>query len=215
MTLIKICGITSLADARAAIAAGADLLGFNFYRPSPRFIEPEEARKIIDSLRADTGNQAVTTVGVFVNEASPGSLMEIVAAAGVDAIQMHGDESVEFCHNLKHLLNGRLLIKVIRVRETFAPLEALKYDADAIMLDTFHGEMRGGTGRMFDWAIARAVRELVSRLFLAGGLSAANVAQAIAAVDPYAVDACSSLESSPGKKDAARVRAFVQAVRNG
>jgi phosphoribosylanthranilate isomerase len=215
MTLIKICGITSLADARMAIAAGADLLGFNFYRPSPRFIEAEEAKKIIDSLRADTGNQAVTTVGVFVNEASPGSLMEIVAAAGVDAIQLHGDESVEFCHNLKHLLNSRLLIKVIRVRETFAPLEALQYDADAIMLDTFHGEMRGGTGRVFDWAIARAARELVPRLFLAGGLSAANVAQAIAAVDPYAVDACSSLESSPGKKDAARMRAFVQAVRNG
>jgi phosphoribosylanthranilate isomerase len=215
MTLIKICGITSLADARMAIAAGADLLGFNFYRPSPRFIEAEEAKKIVDSLRADTGNQAVTTVGVFVNEASPGSLMEIVAAAGVDAVQLHGDESVEFCHNLKHLLNGRLLIKVIRVRETFVPLEALQYDADAIMLDTFHGEMRGGTGRVFDWAIARAARELVPRLFLAGGLSAANVAQAIAAVDPYAVDACSSLESSPGKKNTARMRAFVQAVRNG
>jgi phosphoribosylanthranilate isomerase len=152
---------------------------------------------------------------VFVNEPSPTSLMEIVAAAGVDAVQLHGDESVEFCHSLKQLLNGRMLIKVIRVAEAFAPAEALKYDADAIMLDTFHGEMRGGTGRVFDWTIARAARELVPRLLLAGGLSAANVAQAIAQVDPYAVDACSSLESSPGKKDAERMTAFVQVVRNG
>jgi phosphoribosylanthranilate isomerase len=215
MTLVKICGITSLADAHAAVAAGADMLGLNFYRPSPRFVEPAEAKKIIGELRAGTANQPVTTVGVFVNETSPGSLMEIVAAAGVDAVQLHGDESVEFCHRLKQLLNGRMLIKVIRVAETFSPAEALKYDADAIMLDTFHGEMRGGTGRVFDWTIARATRELVPRLLLAGGLSAANVAQAIAQVDPYAVDACSSLESSPGKKDAARMRAFVQVVRNG
>jgi phosphoribosylanthranilate isomerase len=141
--------------------------------------------------------------------------MEIVTAAGVDAVQLHGDESVEFCHSLKQLLNGRLLIKVIHVAETFAPADVLLYDGDAIMLDTFHGKMRGGTGRVFDWSIARSTRDLVPRLFLAGGLSAANVAQAIAEVDPYAVDACSSLESSPGKKDAERMRAFVQAVRNG
>jgi phosphoribosylanthranilate isomerase len=215
MTLVKTCGITSLDDARAAIAAGADMLGFNFYRPSPRFVEPSKVRKMIESLRVETGNRPTTTVGVFVNETSPASLMEIVAAAGVDAVQLHGDESVEFCQSLKQLLNGRLLIKVIRVAETFAPSDAQQYDADAIMLDAFHGEMRGGTGRVFDWAIARAARDLVPRLFLAGGLSAANVAQAIAEVDPYAVDACSSLESSPGKKDAERMRAFVQAVRNG
>ena len=214
MTLVKVCGITNLADARAAIAAGADMLGFNFYRPSPRFVEPGKARKIIDALRAGTGNQAVTMVGVFVNESSPASLMDIVTAAGVDAVQLHGDESVEFCRSLKQLLNGRMLIKVIRVTPSFAPSEALKYEADAIMLDTFHGEMRGGTGRVFDWTVARATRELAPRLFLAGGLSAANVASAIAQVDPYAVDACSSLESSPGKKDAERMRAFVQVVCN-
>jgi phosphoribosylanthranilate isomerase len=215
MTLVKICGITSLDDARSALAAGADMLGFNFYRPSPRFVEPSEVRKMIESLRAGKDNQPATTVGVFVNESSPGSLMEIVAATGVDAVQLHGDESLEFCHSLKQLLHGRLLIKVIRVAETFAPADAQQYDADAIMLDSFHGEMRGGTGRVFDWTVARATRDLVPRLFLAGGLSAANVAQAIAEVDPYAVDACSSLESSPGKKDAERMRAFVQAVRNG
>src|SRR5216110_1654102 len=97
MALVKICGITSLEDARAAVAAGADMLGFNFYRPSPRFIEPLAARTIIDSLRAESTGERITTVGVFVNEASPESVMEIVAAAAVDGVQLHGDESAEFC----------------------------------------------------------------------------------------------------------------------
>ena len=215
MTLIKICGITSLDDARAAIEAGADMLGFNFYRPSPRFIEPSAARKIIESLQSKTDDQPITTVGVFVNEASPGSLMRIVEESGIGAVQLHGEESIEFCQRLKLLLNGKSLIKVLRVIGRFSPTETEAYDADAIMLDSFHSEMRGGTGHVFDWSIARSVRELVPLLFLAGGLSPANVAQAIAQVNPYAVDACSSLESLPGQKDAARMRAFVQAVRNG
>src|SRR2546430_226076 len=104
MTLVKICGIANLDDARAAIAAGADMLGFNFYRPSPRFIEPSHARKIIESLRAEPGDRPITTVGVFVNEPSPGAVMEIVFESGVDAVQLHGDESVEFCRGLKQLL---------------------------------------------------------------------------------------------------------------
>ena len=215
MTRVKICGITSLDDARAAFAAGADMLGFNFYRPSPRFVEPLEVRKIIESLRAETADRPITTVGVFVNESSPDAVMQIVFAAGVNSVQLHGDESVEFCHRLKELLNGALLIKVLRVTDTFEPSGVQQYDADAIMLDAFHGEMRGGTGQVIDWTIARSARELVPRLFLAGGLSPENVGQAIVQVNPYAVDACSSLESSPGQKDAERVKAFVQAVRNG
>jgi phosphoribosylanthranilate isomerase len=215
MTLIKICGITSLEDARAAVAAGADMLGFNFYRPSPRFIEPSLAREIIDSLRAEDGKAPVTTVGVFVNEASPGSLMEIVTASGIDAVQLHGEESEEFCRALKKLLSGRLLIKALRVDESFVPLDAQRYDADAIMLDSFHAGLRGGTGTVFDWSIALATRDFTPKLFLAGGLSPENVGRAISEVDPYAVDACSALESSPGKKNAARMRSFVQAVRNG
>jgi phosphoribosylanthranilate isomerase len=213
MTRVKICGITSLDDARNAIAAGADMLGFNFYRPSPRFIEPAAARTIIDALRA--ADQSTRAVGVFVNEASPVSVMHVVDEAGVDAVQLHGDESIEFCQSMKALLKGRLLIKVLRVTETFAPTDAQKYDTDAIMLDAFHREMRGGTGQVVDWAVARLVRELAPCLFLAGGLSPANVAEAIAQVNPYAVDACSSLELSPGHKDTALMKAFVQAVRNG
>jgi phosphoribosylanthranilate isomerase len=215
MTRVKICGITSLDDARTAIAAGADMLGFNFYRPSPRFVEPLEVRKIIESLRAEIDVQPMTAVGVFVNEPSTGSVMQIVTESGVGAVQLHGDESVEFCHALKQLLNSRFLIKVVRVADIFAPPDVQHYDADAIMLDAFHGEMRGGTGQVIDWAMARSARELVPCLFLAGGLSPENVAQAIVQVNPYAVDACSSLESSPGQKDAERVKAFVQAVRNG
>ncbi len=214
MTLAKICGITSLNDARAAIEAGGDLLGFNFYRPSPRFIEPSEARKIIESLQAGPNNQSKTMVGVFVNEGSPAAVMEIVDVAGVNAVQLHGDESTEFCQILKAHLNGRWLIKVLRVTESFAPHDVQPYPADAVMLDAFHGKLRGGTGEVFDWTVARAARAFVPRLFLAGGLSPENVGQAIAQVDPFAVDACSSLESTPGRKDFERVRAFVQAVRN-
>jgi phosphoribosylanthranilate isomerase len=214
MTLVKICGITCLDDARAAVAAGADLLGFNFYRPSPRFIEPAEVKKIIESLAAETADEPIDTIGVFVNEVSADSIMRIVEAAGVSGVQLHGDESIEFCDRLKLLLNDQLLIKVLRVTDTFAPREVQQYHVDAIMLDAFHGELRGGTGQVIDWSLARSARELVPRLFLAGGLSPENVARAIGQVHPYAVDVCSSLESSPGQKDAQRMNAFVQAVRN-
>lgn len=215
MTLIKVCGITSLDDARAAIGAGADMLGFNFFRPSPRFIEPIMVGKILESLRTERSAEGFSAVGVFVNEPSPDAVMEIVSTAGLDAVQLHGDESIEFCQRLKKLLQGKYLIKVLRVVGRFTPTETEKYDADAIMLDSFHGEMRGGTGRVFDWSIARAVRASVPRLYLAGGLSPDNVARAIAHVQPDAVDACSSLESAPGRKDAERIKAFVHAVRNG
>ena len=214
MTLIKICGITSLDDARAAMDAGADMLGFNFFRLSPRFIEPIAAGKILESLRAER-SEAITVVGVFVNESSPAAVLEIVNTAGLDALQLHGDESIEFCQRLRKLLGGKSLIKVLRVIGRCTPTETEAYDADAIMLDSFHGEMRGGTGHVFDWSIARSVRETVPQLFLAGGLAPENVARAIAQVQPYAVDACSSLESSPGQKSVERMKAFVQAVRNG
>jgi phosphoribosylanthranilate isomerase len=215
MTLVKICGITSLDDARAAVAAGADILGFNFYPPSPRFIEPAEVKKIIESLTAETAGQPIDTVGVFVNEVSADSIMRIVDAAGVRGVQLHGDETIEFCDSLKLLLADRFLIKVLRVTDTFAPRDVQQYQADAIMLDAFHEELRGGTGQVVDWSLARSAGELAPRLFLAGGLSPENVARAIAQVHPYAVDACSSLEASPGQKDAQRMNAFVRAVRNG
>jgi phosphoribosylanthranilate isomerase len=216
MVRIKICGITNLADARAAILAGADMLGFNFYRPSPRFIEPQDARTTIESLRAEIKAlpRTVTMVGVFVNEPAE-SIVRIADEAGVAAIQLHGDESVEFCRELKTLLPDRFLIKALRSRGEGVTEQATEYDVDAIMLDAFDAELRGGTGRTVDWNLARRTRAAVPRLFLAGGLSPENVREAIDAVQPFAVDACSALESSPGHKDAERMDAFVRAVRNG
>lgn len=216
MIRIKICGITNLTDARAAIDAGADLLGFNFYRPSPRFIEPSAAREIIAAARTrmNAGTQPVTMAGVFVNEPSVESIAHVAEELKLDAVQLHGDESPDFCSRLRQLRPGLMVIKVLRAGEKFNPAQALGYDVDAIMLDSFHAELRGGTGQIFDWTMGRRTSELVPRLLLAGGLSPENVAEAIAQVRPYGVDACSSIESSPGIKDAGRMKAFVAAVRS-
>jgi phosphoribosylanthranilate isomerase len=201
--LIKICGITNLEDALLAVAAGAGALGFNFWRPSRRFIEPVAARVIIDQLPAN-----VLTVGVFVNEAAAETVERIAKQAGVAAMQLHGDESPEYCEKLAH----HYVIKALAVGSNFDPASALKYNVRAIMLDAFDKNNRGGTGRSIDWSIARRTRELVPRLFLAGGLSPENIAAAIAAVDPYAVDACSALETVAGKKDPEMVRSFIRAA---
>lgn len=204
MTLVKVCGITSLEDALAAVEAGADALGFNFYRPSPRYISPTDARKLIDQLP-----QSVIKVGVFVNEELQ-SVLRIASEANLTALQLHGDESPEYCSELK----GRYVIKAFGARNN---LDFDAYKVEAIMLDSRDDGLYGGTGRVFDWSIARRTRESlksVAKLFLAGGLSPENVAEAIVTVQPFAVDACSSLEDTPGKKNHERVRAFVQAVRS-
>jgi phosphoribosylanthranilate isomerase len=202
MVRVKVCGITRLEDARVAAEAGAYALGFNFYGGSRRFIKPEDARRIIEQLPP-----AVLTVGVFVNEAEPEAVARIVEASGVSAVQLHGDESPAYCRALK----GLRVIKALRVGEGFAPESVLEYETEAILLDGFDAKERGGTGRTFDWEIARRVGRLVPRLILAGGLSPDNVCEAIEKVRPFAVDACSSLETEPGIKDASRVRAFLSA----
>jgi len=213
---VKICGITNLTDAHAAVDAGADMLGFNFFRPSPRFIEPHDAREIIARLRTELAGRVrpLTIVGVFVNEPSPESLVRVAEETGLDAAQLHGDESVEFCRRVKQLRPELTVIKALRAGSGFQPDEAVSYDVDAIMLDTFEPRLRGGTGRVFDWTLGRRTRNVVPQLFLAGGLSSENVAKAIAEVRPDAVDACSSIESSPGLKDAELMKAFVSAVRS-
>jgi phosphoribosylanthranilate isomerase len=201
MTVVKICGITSLADALAAVEAGADALGFNFYRPSPRYISPDAARKMIDRLPG-----SILKVGVFVNE-DVKSVSRIVAEANLSAVQLHGDESPEYCAALP----GTYIIKVFRAGDDFA---TKTYNVDAIMLDTKDDLLRGGTGRVFDWSIAQQTNNSNPKLFLAGGLSPENVAEAITTVHPYAVDACSSLEKSPGRKNHERMIAFVNAARS-
>jgi phosphoribosylanthranilate isomerase len=202
---IKVCGITNLKDARAAIEAGADWLGFNFYTRSPRYISPADARKIIDALP-----ESVQSVGVFVNEDAPETIARIADEAHLSAVQLHGDESNAYC---RALMGERFVIKALLVGEGFAPEQALEYEVNAILLDAFDARAYGGTGRVVDWEVARRVRELVPKLFLAGGLSPENVAEAITVVEPFAVDACSGLESAPGLKDEARLRAFVRSAR--
>lgn len=201
---IKICGITNLEDARVAVDAGADALGFNFYARSSRYISPVDARAIVERLPDE-----VMSVGVFVNEGEPEDVARIAEQAGLKAVQLHGDESPEYCR----VLRDRFVIKALGVGEGFVPESAREFETDAILLDAFSGSARGGTGRVVDWSVAREVRERVPKLFLAGGLSVENVALAMAAVAPYAVDACSSLERVPGRKDAGRVRAFITAAR--
>ena len=201
MTLVKVCGITNLNDAHAAVEAGADALGFNFYRPSPRYIAPHEACAIIDQLP-----ESVLKIGVFVNEDLK-SLSQVVTQARLSAVQLHGDESPEYCHELSNTY-------VIKAFGAANNLNFNAYDVDAIMLDTKDDLLHGGTGRVFDWSIAQRATSSVPKLFLAGGLSPENVAEAITRVRPYAVDACSSLEVRLGKKNHERVRAFVNAVRS-
>ena len=213
---VKICGITNIDDARAAVSAGADMLGFNFYRPSPRFIEPDSAAKIIDSIRAETGgrNQTPSMIGVFVNE-SIEVVSRIAEEAGLDGIQLHGEETVEYCRRLKDACPQKFVIKAFAARINENVEIANGYETDAVMIDAFDADLRGGTGRVANWSFARDMVHKVGRVFLAGGLAPENIAEAIAAVHPYGVDVCSSVETEPGRKSARRMREFVDAARSG
>ena len=204
MTFIKICGITNLEDANAAVAAGADALGFNFYKPSPRYITPQAAREIIEQLP-----DHVLKVGVFVSEPMK-SVRSVADESGVTALQLHGDETADYC---RELARDYCVIKTLAVSDEFKVHRAQEYQVDAIMLDTRDNSLRGGTGRSFDWSIAEQVNQFVPKLFLAGGLSTENIEEAIQTVRPYAVDACSALEDSPGKKNHERMEAFVKLAR--
>lgn len=205
MTLVKVCGITNLDDALAAVAAGADALGFNFYKPSPRYITPQQAREIIEQLPA-----SLLTVGVFVNEESPDAVRNIANESGIAALQLHGDESPDYC---RELAASHYVIKTFAVSEAFDAEAPKAYEVEAIMLDTKHNSLRGGTGRVFDWSVAQQLAPTLPKLFLAGGLSPENIENAIETVRPFAVDACSALEDMPGKKNHERMRVFVNAVR--
>ena len=206
MTRVKVCGITNLEDALAALDAGADILGFNFYARSPRHVTPVAARRIIERLP-----EGAECVGVFVNEASPADVERMAREAGVPAVQLHGDEPPEYCRGLA----GFTRIKALRVSPDFEPETAAAYPADAVLLDAYVAGEWGGTGHTFDWALARRTRAAVRRLFLAGGLNSDNVAEAVAAVRPYAVDVCSGVETSPGRKSHELLRRFVERVREG
>jgi phosphoribosylanthranilate isomerase len=205
MVKVKICGITNWIDARRAVAAGADFLGFNFYPPSPRYITPAKARRIVRRLP-----ERITVVGVFVNE-SEAKMIEIARAVGLDYLQLHGDESPELVSRLKPAFP---VIKALRVQKTFRLAQLAQFKrASAFLLDGFQPRRYGGTGKTFNWSMARRARGN-GKIFLAGGLTPQNVAAAIRAARPYGVDVCSGVEARPGKKDPSRVKAMMQAVQN-
>ena len=215
---VKICGITNIEDAKAAIEAGADMLGFNFYPKSKRYLDVASARTIIEEARtfSDRTNKQVVMIGVFVNETAD-RIFEIVQEVGLDGVQLHGDETIEFCHHLDELVPQMALIKALPATKNFDVASIRDHPANIIILDAFEPRVRGGTGELADWQVAREIAAKATSdfplVFLAGGLSPENVAKAITTVRPHGVDACSALEVSPGKKDHARVREFVAAAR--
>ncbi len=193
---VKVCGITTLEDALAAVDAGAAALGFNFYAGSPRYVRPDVVAEIVARLPG-----SVCGVGVFVN--APRRQVEAIARhAGLSAVQFHGDESPEFCRAWP-----QKVIKAIHVRGRHTAARALAYAVDFILADAYVEGRRGGTGR-------RIVPELLDgferrRLILAGGLTPDNVAEAVQAVRPFAVDVASGVERAPGKKDVHLMRRFI------
>jgi len=197
MVKVKICGITNLEDALHAVACGADALGFVFYEKSPRCIEPEQARKFIAALPP-----FVTSVGLFVNE-RPERIAEVAELCGLGLIQLHGDEQPADC-----LIPGRRVIKALRVRDEQSLERAADYAVAGLLLDAWVPGAYGGTGHTFNWQLAASVARQ-RPVILAGGLTAENVAEAVKAVRPYAVDASSGVEAVPGRKDPQKVAAFI------
>ncbi|NWB95413.1 phosphoribosylanthranilate isomerase [Pseudomonas gingeri] len=198
----KICGITRIEDALAAVEAGADAIGFVFYAKSPRAVTFQQARAIIAALPP-----FVTTVGLFVN-ASRCELGEILDAVPLDLLQFHGDETREQCEGYH-----RPYIKALRVKagDDIAAACAAYPSASGILLDTYVEGIHGGTGAAFDWSLVP--RGLSKPIILAGGLTADNVAEAIAQVKPYAVDVSGGVEQAKGIKDRTKIEAFMRAVR--
>src|SRR5215210_1783973 len=204
VTFIKICGITNAGDARVAADAGADAVGFIF-AGSPRRVSIEEARRICMALPEN-----MLRVGVFVDE-EPAEVLRISREVGLDLAQLHGEESPEAVTALRE--SGVKVMKALRVRHA-ASLEALDgYEADLFLLDTYSARVRGGTGERFDWGVAKSVRGR-DNIVVSGGLAPENVREAVEFFEPYGVDASSSLEYGPGKKNGELVRRFVLATRD-
>ncbi len=201
MVRIKICGITLREDALGACEAGADALGFIFWQGSKRYIDPDEAKKIVKALPP-----FVTTVGVFVDERHD-RISEIVDLVGLDVVQLHGTESPEFCAAVK-----RPVVKAFRVTGEGVVSELSRYNVSAYLLDTYREGVSGGTGETFNWDIARKAT-VSGRVILAGGLTPENISDAVGQVGPYGVDVSSGVEMSEGKKDLERVRLFIERAR--
>lgn len=216
MTVVKICGVKTLDDALMCCEAGADLIGLNFYPPSPRSLDPATARLLTDALRAECGDQCPVIVGVFVNE-SVDSMRDVIAIAGLDAAQLSGYETPETLAALDgrgiKTIRPKDLTEAIHQAEMFAPLAPTDERLPTLLIDAYHTTLYGGTGEEADQEIARTLQDLVPRLMLAGGLKPENVGNRVRALRPWGVDVASGVEREPGVKDPQRVQAFIAAVR--
>lgn len=206
MAQVKICGITNLEDGLNAVALGADYVGFVFYEKSPRNVSMQQAREI--SQRLDT----VKKVGLFVNEVSD-TVRDISRYVGLQVLQLHGNESPQYCSGLMGVADE--MWKAIRVRDEESLAQITSYESvDAFVLDAYVEGKMGGTGMRFDWELAIKAKSLGKRIVLAGGLDSYNVREAIITVDPFAVDVSSGVEESKGKKSYEKMKAFIEAAKS-
>jgi len=202
MVRVKICRTTSLEDALWALECGADALGFIFYPKAASYIPSERAAQIVRNLPP-----FVTPVGVFVDEPHD-RVSGIAGAVGLRAVQLHGDESPEYCRRFP----GLRVIKAFRVGEGFDVKRLAAYQADAFLLDAYDPNLRGGTGRTFNWDIAVEAKRY-GTIILSGGLNPGNVADAVSKVRPYAVDVGSGVEVEPGRKDRGKIKHFIEQAK--
>lgn len=201
-TIVKICGITNPADALAASEAGADAVGLMFYEPSPRNVSLSAAAEIARQLPP-----FIMKVGVFVN-APEETVLRAIGECGLNLLQFHGEETPEYCQ-----LFPIMTVKAFRIRDAESLKALPDYKTDAWLLDAYVPDKQGGTGATFNWDLAIEAQKLGRPIFLAGGLTAENVGEAVRKVRPYAVDVSSGVEASPGRKDHQKVRAFVKAAK--
>ncbi|MDD5722829.1 MAG: phosphoribosylanthranilate isomerase [Syntrophales bacterium] len=204
MTGIKICGITDLDDALVAAEAGADALGFIFYPKSLRYVSPERAKEIIAGLPS-----GIAKVGVFVND-EPERVAKITESCGLDLLQLHGDETPEYCR----LFPAPMVIKAFSLRTAGDLGRLADYPVRAILVDAFVPGLYGGTGKMSNWELAKSLKQTCA-LILSGGLNSENIQDAIVSVSPHAVDINSGVESSPGRKDHEKIRRIIEIIRRG
>lgn len=205
---IKMCGTTRSEDARSAVAAGVDALGFIFVAGSPRLVTPDQAATLIGCLPP-----FIARVGVFRDTAAD-AIREVVDACGLTQVQLHGDETPAFCRELRTWRRGVSICKAFRIGRGFMPRHLADYDevVDSVLLDTYVQGTAGGTGQSFDWTLVNELR-ISKPLILAGGLHPDNVVVAIRAVRPYAIDINSGIESAPGIKNHERLRQLIRNVR--
>ena len=200
---VKVCGMTSLKDAMAAVEEGADAIGFIFYKKSPRSVTMKLVREIVLELPP-----FIDTVGVFVDETAE-QINKIADYCNLDIIQLHGDESPIFCKKIR-----RKVIKAFRIKDMQSVKKLSSFQVSGFLLDTFSENLHGGTGKVFDWNLALPAKKF-GPVIMAGGLTPNNVQQAVRQIRPYGVDVCSGVESEPGIKDHKKVRAFLNNAKAG